>query len=54
MLDHATVRTPDLEGTRAFLEAVLGRKLGEQQLKEKPPEAGSDMRFAIGRRALWP
>jgi catechol 2,3-dioxygenase-like lactoylglutathione lyase family enzyme len=30
MLDHATVRTLDLEGTCAFLEAVLGRKLGEQ------------------------
>jgi hypothetical protein len=28
MLDHATVRTHDLEGTRAFLVAVLGRKLG--------------------------
>jgi hypothetical protein len=52
MLDHGTVRTHDLEGTRAFLEAVLGRKLGEQRLKEKPPEAG--LRFAIGRRACGP
>jgi catechol 2,3-dioxygenase-like lactoylglutathione lyase family enzyme len=28
MLDHATLRTHDLEGTRAFLEAVLGLKPG--------------------------
>jgi catechol 2,3-dioxygenase-like lactoylglutathione lyase family enzyme len=28
MLDHATLRTADLEGTRAFLEAVLGLKPG--------------------------
>jgi hypothetical protein len=36
VLDRGTVRTHDLEGTRAFLEAVLGPKLGEQRLKEKP------------------
>jgi hypothetical protein len=40
MLEHGTVRTPDLEGTRAFLEPVLGRKLGEQRLKEKPRRSG--------------
>jgi len=28
MLDHATLRTHDLEGTRAFLETVLGLKPG--------------------------
>jgi catechol 2,3-dioxygenase-like lactoylglutathione lyase family enzyme len=28
MLDHATLRTSDLEGTRAFLEAVLDLKPG--------------------------
>ena len=28
MLDHVTLRTHDLEGTRAFLEAVLGLKPG--------------------------
>jgi glyoxylase I family protein len=28
MLDHATLRTHDLEGTRAFLAAVLGLKPG--------------------------
>jgi catechol 2,3-dioxygenase-like lactoylglutathione lyase family enzyme len=27
-LDHATLRTHDLEGTRAFFEAVLGMKPG--------------------------
>ena len=27
-LDHATLRTHDLEGTRAFFEAVLGMKTG--------------------------
>jgi catechol 2,3-dioxygenase-like lactoylglutathione lyase family enzyme len=44
MLDHATVRTLDLEGTRAFLEAVLGPKLNEQKLKQKPrAEAGSEV-----------
>ena len=28
MLDHVTLRTHDLEGTRAFLETVLGLKPG--------------------------
>lgn len=28
MLDHATLRTHDLEGTREFLEALLGLKPG--------------------------
>jgi catechol 2,3-dioxygenase-like lactoylglutathione lyase family enzyme len=28
MLDHATIRTHDLDGTRTFLEAVLGLKAG--------------------------
>jgi catechol 2,3-dioxygenase-like lactoylglutathione lyase family enzyme len=28
MLDHATLRTGDLEGTRSFFEAVLGLKPG--------------------------
>jgi catechol 2,3-dioxygenase-like lactoylglutathione lyase family enzyme len=28
MLDHVTLRTVDLEGTRAFLEAVLGLRPG--------------------------
>jgi catechol 2,3-dioxygenase-like lactoylglutathione lyase family enzyme len=28
MLDHATLRTSDLEGTREFLEALLGLKPG--------------------------
>jgi glyoxylase I family protein len=28
MLDHATLRTHDLEGTRAFFEQVLGLKPG--------------------------
>ena len=28
MLDHVTLRTDDLEGTRAFLEAALGLKPG--------------------------
>src|SRR5260370_7515570 len=28
MLDHVTLRTHDLEGTRAFLEAVLNLKPG--------------------------
>jgi len=28
MLDHVTLRTHDLEGTRAFLEALLGLKPG--------------------------
>ena len=27
-LDHATLRTSDLEGTRDFLEAVLDLKVG--------------------------
>jgi catechol 2,3-dioxygenase-like lactoylglutathione lyase family enzyme len=28
MLDHATLRTSDLEGTKAFFENVLGLKVG--------------------------
>jgi catechol 2,3-dioxygenase-like lactoylglutathione lyase family enzyme len=35
MLDHVTLRTHDLDGTRAFLEAVLGEAvLGEAVLGE--------------------
>jgi hypothetical protein len=49
MLDHATVRTHDLEGTRAFLEAVPGRAATEGKA---PPKRG--LRFAIGCQALWP
>lgn len=30
MLDHVTLRTHDLEGTRAFLEAVLDLKVGHR------------------------
>jgi hypothetical protein len=42
MIDHTTVRTHDLEGTRAFLdEPVLGRKLGEQLLKERLRRSGA-------------